>query len=99
MLSFFSDIWAVVSNLPAVLLASLENLINIVIAGIGSTINALLTLLPSLPNPPSIPTGDWIGWLNWIFPVGACVDSALGTLVMFLLYMALRIALRWVKAD
>jgi hypothetical protein len=99
MLSFFSDIAAVITHLPAVLLASLENLLNIVIAAIGTTINALLSLVPSLPDPPVIPTGDWIGWLNWLFPVGACVDSALGSLLMFLAYLALRIALRWVKAD
>jgi hypothetical protein len=99
MLIFLGEIWAVLSNLPAVLLATLENVANVLIVAIGAAIAALLSLLPSLPDPPSIPTGDWIGWLNWIFPVGACIDSALGTLFMFFAYMALRIALRWVKAD
>jgi uncharacterized membrane protein len=78
--------WAVVS------------VFNLLIAGIGAALQAILSLLPDMPDPPAQPAGDWIGWLNWFAPVAEILAAASVMLGIWVVFLLLKVGLNWVKA-
>jgi hypothetical protein len=79
--------------------ALLIKAINALVAALGSVLQGLFDVLPSLPALPSPPdalvTAE--GWVAWVFPVSTLVDILSWTLVVWLVWQAVALALRWAK--
>ncbi len=73
-------------------------IINLVIAAIGALAAVLVALLPSMPSEPSAPTGGILGFVNWVVPLGPLVGGLAVAVILWLGFLAIKIALRWVKA-
>jgi len=72
--------------------------VNALVAGIGALLAALIFLLPDMPDhPPAVDSGV-LGTINWIVPVGQLISVWAIILGLWLTILAIRIALKWVRA-
>lgn len=72
---------------------------NALIKALADAVNAVLSLLPSMPSFPAMPTQvtNVLGWINWFFPVGTLVDIVTMLVAAWLIWMVVRVPLRWGK--
>jgi hypothetical protein len=72
---------------------------NGLIAVLAAAANAVLSLLPGMPSFPTMPTqvSNVLGWINWFFPVGTLVDILTTLVAAWLIWMVVRVPLRWAK--
>jgi|1186.fasta_scaffold193972_2 hypothetical protein len=80
------------------LLWGVETAINAVIAAVGALLAVVVALLPHMPAAPSLGSATWLGWLNWLLPIGPMLAIAAAMIAAWVLFLAVRVALRWVKA-
>lgn len=98
MLQVLVDILTANRAVGQLLLWALVSCINLLIAAVGAALSAFLSLLPLMPPAPDAPIASWVGWLNWIFPIGPLI-AGLGVCVgLWLVFLVVRIPLRWLKA-
>ena len=79
-------------------LFGLITVLNLLIAAVGVLIAVLLALLPSMPASPQVAAAQWIGWLNWLIPVAPMVGALLVFVGLWVVFLVVRIPLKWVKA-
>jgi hypothetical protein len=74
--------------------------INSFLAGIAALLTAAIALLPNFPDLPSVPAplATAYGWIAWVFPVGTLIGIFTFVASAWLLWQAVAIALRWLKA-
>lgn len=77
---------------------ALISAINLLVAAIGAVIGGFLSLLPDMPTAGGTFGGSWVGWLNYYIPVAELVAGLVIWVGLWLLYLVVRIPLRWVKA-
>lgn len=77
---------------------ALMSAVNLIIAAVGLLLEALLLLLPLMPATPTAPVTEWVGWLNWLFPVGELLAGLAVCVGLWLVFIVVRIPLKWVKA-
>lgn len=73
--------------------------LNAIIKALATAANAVLGLLPGMPTFPNLPSqfSQVMGWINWFFPVGTVFDIVAFMVTAWLLWMGLRVILRWAK--
>lgn len=96
--SIFVDIWHGILSIPYLVADFLVDAFNLVIVGIAWLASLVLGLLPGFPPPPDPPSGGILGFLTWIAPVGALLSVFAAILSAYVVFLAVRVALRWVKA-
>jgi hypothetical protein len=69
---------------------------NLIVVGIAFMALYVLGLLPSMPAVPDAPA--YIGYVNWLFPVADVVGIFSTFIGLYVIFLGLRIILRWVKA-
>jgi hypothetical protein len=81
-----NGIFDLLTNLADYVVAGCVIVVNLVIAGLGAAIQALLDLLPAMPSVPTLPSGaaTAVAWINYFLPL----DYAL-SLLSYLLPVAL----------
>ena len=77
---------------------AIESGANVIFAAMGAAVAALFALLPSMSDALAIGTPTWLGWLNWFYPVGALLDGLAALISLWLGYLAVRWALRLLRA-
>jgi hypothetical protein len=97
MLSLLGDLLAGIELIGQFALWGIETAINGVGAAVVLLFNALLALLPSMPSI-GVLSGEWMGWLNWFFPVGDFLTILATCVVMWIAFLAVRYALRFIRA-
>lgn len=100
MLDLLLRILCVLRNiLLAVAWAGVE-LVNALVAGVAALAVLVLGLLPAMPAVPALPAGvgDAPGWIAWLIPVSAIAAAFAAMLGSYLVFLGVRVALRWVKA-
>jgi len=97
-LGWLETIVCILRNIALAFLAGGAALVNLVIKGLGLFMTAILLLLPDLPAPLAPPDNELLQAVNWIFPIGAFLAAGAGLVVMYVAFIAIRIAARWVKA-
>lgn len=85
-------------SIGAFVLNALIDGVNLIIVAIGVLITTLLALLPQMPAAPGPPDQGFLGWFSWLVPVGAILALMGVFLSAYIVLLAIRIALRWVKA-
>jgi hypothetical protein len=98
-LDLLSKILCWIEKLPVLVLIAIVDGINELLVGIGALIDLLVGILPDMPDVPNI-TSDWtegIGWANYFFPLAYAVDLLGTILALWLTWLLVSIALRWVK--
>ena len=86
------------------LFESFENLavglVNALILALGTIVGALFAVLPDLPALPALPDAFLLAesWVAWVFPVSTLLSILTWTLVVWLVWQVVAIALRWAKA-
>lgn len=75
----------------------LETLINLLVVAVAALIAVLLALLPSMPAAPTVASSGWISWLNWFIPVSGIATAFAAFVTAWVLFLVIRIPLRWVK--
>jgi hypothetical protein len=71
--------------------------VNFVIVGIADAIKLLIAALPAMPDFPQFGAGQ-TGWLAYFVPIGGMVELLTSAIAILVLFYAVSIALRWVKA-
>lgn len=97
MLGWLSDIWYAIMDLPYLVVALLVELVNAFIAAIAALAVLVLSLLPAFPDPPGTPGGIG-GALLWVVPLGPILSVFAILVSCWVAFLAVKIALRWVKA-
>jgi len=96
--SIFQAILCAIENLALSILAVLVMGLNAFVVAIGGVVAALLLLLPNMPDHPPAMDSGVLGWLNWIVPIGGVLSVWTIVLSLWLAFLVLRIALRWMRA-
>ncbi len=96
MLSFLGEIVEGVLDLPFVLVNLVIALINAIIVLVAAFAELILSLLPGFPEPPSAP-GGVVGALLWFFPLGTVLSFFALMVTCWIGFLAVKMALRWVK--
>ncbi len=97
MLSWLSDIWNAIKDLPFLILDGIVDLINAFIAGIAALAELLLDLLPAFPDPPSGPESGIVSWLLWMVPLGTMLSLFSVLVTLWITFLLVKTALKWVK--
>jgi hypothetical protein len=98
MIALLQAILCVLRNiLMAIAWAGLE-LVNALVLALGAFAALLIFLLPQFPTEAGTPSSGILGWLNWIAPIGPLVGGLISVLGLWLGFLAVKIALKWVKA-
>jgi hypothetical protein len=87
-----------VTAIANALLWAVETAINGTIAAVGALLALVVALLPHMPAAPDLGSATWLGWLNWLVPVGPMLAIAAAMIAAWVFFLAVRVALRWVKA-
>lgn len=72
--------------------------INLVIFAIGGLIGLLMLALPPMPPVPQPPDEGILNTFAFFVPVGAIATTLAAFAALYIVVLAVRIALRWVKA-
>jgi uncharacterized membrane protein YdjX (TVP38/TMEM64 family) len=97
MLGWLEDIWNAIKDVPYLILAGLVEVLNAIIAAIAALATLVLSLLPGFPEPPSAPSGV-VGGLLWFLPLGTILAFFSLMVSCWLGFLAVKIALKWVRA-
>lgn len=97
MLSWLSDIWSAIKDLPFLIADLLMGIINGIIAALAVIAEAVLSILPSFPEAPSAP-GGVLGFLWWVVPIEGVLGFFMLMVSCWVGFLGVKIALRWVKA-
>lgn len=97
MLGWLEDIWHGILDIPFVLIGLLVEVVNEIIAAIAALASVVLLLLPGFPDPPEAP-GGVVGLLLWVVPLGSILAIFSLFVSCWVSFLAVKIALRWVKA-
>lgn len=75
--------------------------INLVITGIATDVNLVVSLLPSMPAQPTIPQPINVGldWVGYWFPMSYLFNLIVTMGAIWLTWIVIRIPLRWGKAN
>lgn len=101
MLSLLSDIWCVLVHLPCYLLYGGIAVLNAIILALGTAAQLIVAGIPvDMPDAPELPAPFATGlhWVAWVFPVSTVLDILLFFLSAWLMWQAVALALRWIKA-
>jgi hypothetical protein len=92
-----SKIFNVLTHLNVWIEIGAVDVLNYFFSGVTAFMALLAAALPNLPGNLSWPGGDWVTLLNWGYPLGALVAVWGSLLTLWLLFLPIRTALRWVK--
>ena len=98
MIGVLEAILCAIEELAAGIIGLLVVMLNAAIVALGAFMGVIIALLPNMPEAPAKPSEGVIGFVNWLFPLAgvAALLATMGTL--FLGFLAVRIALNWIKA-
>lgn len=98
MLGILEAILCAIQQLAAAIIGLLVVMLNAALVALGAFMGVIIGLLPNMPAAPAKPGSGIIGFLNWLFPLAgvAALLVTMGTL--FLGFLAVRIALNWIRA-
>jgi hypothetical protein len=100
MLSALWSIWHVIEYLPDYILVAFIDGVNAFFLAVGAFLVVLHDGLPNMPTDPlSVTDGapTWLSWLNWGYPIGSLLAVWSLLLGLWLVFLPIRTALRWVK--
>jgi hypothetical protein len=98
MIDLLKAILCAIQTVAAAIGALVVIIVNLIIGALGLLLDGLLLLLPNMPEEPVGPPGGVLGFLNWVVPMGALVSGLAAMILIWLVWLAIRIALKWVKA-
>lgn len=96
--SLLKTIWCAILSVPYYIADFLVMILNALVVALGALGQGLLALCPPFPDPPTQPAGGWVGYLNWFLPVGGLLAGLMVFVTLWLTFLVLRTALKWVKA-
>lgn len=87
MISLLTDIFEILSNIPAYILFAIESVANLFFSAIESIWSLATSLipLPGIPSPPS-----YITSINWFFPIGPVMSILTPVLTAYIAFLAIR---------
>jgi len=98
MISVLENIWHGIASLPFLIIAVLVESMNGWIAALGAIVHIAVLGLPSFPAVPDLEI-EAIGVVNWFFPVGAFLVVFSGLLLLWVAFLAIKVALNWGKVN
>src|SRR4051794_5385900 len=98
MLGLLRSIWNGIRDIPYLVADFFVMIINGLVAAIGAAIHFFVSLLPSFPAAPGTPDSGALQWINYFVPLSGLLTLFVTFVSCWLGFLAIRIALRWVKA-
>lgn len=100
MIDLLGSILCVLQNILLAVLWAGVQVVNALVVAIGALVALLASLLPPMPDPPDdgALSATALGWVAYFLPVGGIVAGLFAMFTLYLLFLAVRIALKWVKA-
>jgi hypothetical protein len=96
-LSWLSDIWHAIMDLPYLLVGLLIESINGWILILATVLAALFSVLPSFPQLPDL-SSQVLGGVAWFLPVSEMVGAITAFVAAFIVWLGIQVAARWGKA-
>jgi hypothetical protein len=100
-LDFLSKIWCVLSHMDCYVLYGIKAAINGFVAALGAVVALAIAAIPvDMPDPPAMPDAmtTALSWVAWVFPIGTLLAIIAFFLSVWLMWQAIAVVLRWVKA-
>lgn len=97
MLTFLEEILHGILSIPYLVIGLLVELLNAIIVAIAALAELVLSLLPGFPEAPTAP-GGVVGGLLWFLPLGPILSFFALMVSCWLGFLAVKIALKWVRA-
>ena len=88
-----------IAKIGDLVLVALVTAGNLLIAAVGGLIGVLFLLLPDMPTAPTVDGGHALGYAAWLFPVGTGLALLASFTAAYVLFLVIRIGLRWAKAS
>lgn len=98
MIGILEAILCAIQELAAAIIGLLVVMLNAAIVALGAFMGVIIALLPNMPAPPAKPGSSIIGFVNWLFPLAGAAALLVTMGALFLGFLAVRIALNWIKA-
>lgn len=100
MIGLLESILCVLLQIPYFAMWAIISAANAIILALATLLEALAAVLPDFPTLPTMPStvALVLGWINWVFPVPTVIAILLWSLVIYLAWFGISIALRWAKA-
>ena len=98
MLSFLSDIWNAIRDVPFLVVGFFVDIINGAIISIGAFLNVVFAVLPGFPSAPSAPNSGVLSWLLYFVPLGSILSFAALMLTCWVTFLGIKVALKWMRA-
>jgi hypothetical protein len=87
------------TNLVDYVITGVVTVINLISSGIETVLTGLLAVLPAMPEPIKGSSITGLSWFNWFLPVGAILTIFFTLMTMYISYLAIAWALRFVRAT
>ena len=98
MLAVLKEILCAILSIPAAVVGLLIQAFNLVIVAVAAAIRFFLGLLPEMPDAPPLPGGEYLQAIQYVFPLVPIASFCALALVVWAAFMALKIALNWLRA-
>lgn len=98
MIGILEAILCAIQEMAAAIIGLLVVMLNVALVALGAFMGFIIGLLPNMPEAPPSPGTSVIGFLNWIFPLAGVAALLVTMGSLFLGFLAVRIALNWIKA-
>jgi hypothetical protein len=87
-----------IEQLAAAIVGLLVVVVNAALVALGAFMGVIIALLPNMPEPPARPSSSVVGFLNWLVPLAGLAALLVTMGALFLGFLAVRIALNWIRA-
>lgn len=98
MISLLTEILCVLEQMAAAIIGLLVVMVNAMIVGLAAFLSVILALLPEMPEPPGAPSSGVLQVVNFIVPLAPLAALLVTMGALFLGFIAVRMALNWLKA-
>lgn len=92
-----TGIFSLLSGMVGYIVAGLVSWVDLMVVAIAAAVVFFVNLLPDMPAPPAPPSGSWLSWLNWAVPVADLVAGLLVFVGLWVVYLLVRVPLRWLR--
>lgn len=98
MIELLTNILCVLEKMAAAIVGLFVVMLNAMIVGLGAFLGVILALLPNMPESPQPPESGVLQFINFFVPLASLAALLVTMGALFVGFMAVRVALNWLRA-
>jgi hypothetical protein len=88
---------ALIKKIGELVLWAVVSALNALIQALGFFAHLIYDLLPDMPAVPGAPSNGILGVVNYVLPIGGVIAGLMIFVGLWLLYLIIRVPLKWAK--